>query len=378
MSDEMAVVLIALSWSGGVAVAGLVLAWLLRSASLRWQVVAVAITAVLAVLAGVIGTARAMFLSDHDFTVVMMVCLVAGLVAAAVALVLGSALARWSRTLTVEVRRLGDDGELESYGAGPAEFRNLSAELTLTSRKLAESRDRERRLEESRRELVSWVSHDLRTPLAGMRAMTEALEDGMVDDPQRYFRLIRADVDRMVRLVDDLFELSRINAGALRLTLEDLAVEDVVSEAIASADPVARSRKVHVGGRVEPGLVLHADAAGLSRVVSNLVTNAIRHTPADGSVEIVGRASPRGVELAVTDGCGGLEPEDIERVFDMGWQGSRARTPDREEPAEFGHAGLGLAIVKGIVEAHRGEVAVANQHPGCRFVVLLPHAPGAA
>lgn len=378
MSDEVAVVLIALGWSGGVALCGLALAWLLRSASLRWQVVAVAITAVLAVLAGVLGTARAMFLSEHDFTVVMMVCLVAGLVAAAVALVLGSALTRWSRTLAAEARRLGDDGRLESYGAGPAEFRDVSAELTLTSRKLAESRERERRLEESRRELVSWVSHDLRTPLAGMRAMTEALEDGMVDDPPRYLRLIRADVDRMVRLVDDLFELSRINAGVLSLTLEEVAVADVVSEAIASADPVARSRQVHLGGHVEPGLVLHADAAGLSRVVSNLVTNAIRHTPADGTVEILGRASPRGVELTVTDGCGGLEPDDLDRVFDMGWQGSRARTPDREEPSEFGHAGLGLAIVKGIVEAHRGEVAVANQHPGCRFVVLLPHATGPA
>lgn len=378
MSDELAVVLIALGWSGGVAVAGLVLAWLLRSASLRWQVVTLAITAVLAVLAGVIGTARAMFLSDHDFSVVLMVCASAGLVAALIALVLGSALARYARTLVAEARRLGDEGEIESYGAGPAEFRDVSAQLTLTSRKLADSRDRERRLEESRRELVSWVSHDLRTPLAGMRAMTEALEDGMADDPPRYLRLIRANVDRMVLLVDDLFELSRINAGVLHLTLEEVALADVVSEAIASADPVARSRNVRLGGRVEPGLVLQADPSGLSRVVSNLVTNAIRHTPADGSVEIVGRASPRGVELTVTDGCGGLEPEDLDRVFDMGWQGSRARTPDREEPSEYGHSGLGLAIVKGIVEAHRGEVVVANQHPGCRFVVLLPHPQGAA
>ncbi len=378
MSDEVAVVLIALSWSGGVAAAGLALAWLMRSASLRWQVVTIAITAVLAVLAGVIGTARAMFLSDHDFSVVLMVCLVAGLVAALAALVLGSVLARWSRALATQARRLGDEEVLESSGSGPAEFRYVSTQLIDTSRKLAESRDRERRLEGSRRELVSWVSHDLRTPLAGMRAMTEALEDGMADDPQRYLRLIRADVDRMVLLVDDLFELSRINAGVLRLTLEEVAVADVVSEAIASADPVARSRNVHLGGRVEPGLVLQADAGGLSRVVSNLVTNAIRHTPADGSVEIIGRASPGGVELTVTDGCGGLDPEDIDRVFDMGWQGGRARTPDREGSAEFGHSGLGLAIVKGIVEAHRGEVAVANQHPGCRFVVLLPHPQGAA
>jgi signal transduction histidine kinase len=372
VSDDVAVVLIALAWSGGVAVVGLILAWLVRSASLRWQTVTVALTAVLAVVAGVIGTARAMFLSAHDFAVVLWVCLVAGLVAAVVALVLGGALARWSRSLASEARRLGDEGHLESHGSGPAEFRDVSAQLTLTSRKLAESREREQRLEESRRELVSWVSHDLRTPLAGMRAMTEALEDGLADDPPRYLRLIRADVDRMVRLVDDLFELSRIHAGVLQLNLEEVALADVVSEAIAGADPVARARKIRLGGQVEPGLVLQADPAGLSRVVSNLVANAIRHTPADGTVEILGRALPEGVELSVTDGCGGLPLDDMPRVFDMGWQGSTARTPDHEDPAELGHAGLGLAIVKGIVEAHSGQVAVANQDPGCRFVVVLP------
>ena len=135
---------------------------------------------------------------------------------------------------------------------------------------------------------------------------------------------------------------------------------------------MARARKVHLGGEVEQGLVLQADPAGLSRVVSNLVANAIRHTPADGTVEILGRALPEGIELTVTDGCGGLSLEDMQRVFDMGWQGSTARTPDREDPDQLGHAGLGLAIVKGIVEAHSGQVAVANHHPGCRFVVILP------
>ncbi|HXH78813.1 HAMP domain-containing sensor histidine kinase [Nocardioides sp.] len=378
MSDDVAVVMIALAWSGGVALVGLVAAWLVRSASLRWQSVTIALTAVLAVVAGVIGTARAMFLSAHDFAVVLWVCLVAGLVAATVALVLGSATARWSRSLAHDARRLGDDGHVESRGAGPAEFRDVSTELTLTSRKLAESRERERRLEESRRELVSWVSHDLRTPLAGMRAMTEALEDGLVDDPARYLSLIRRDVERMVRLVDDLFELSRIHAGVLPLNVEAVALADVVSEAIAGADREARAGRVRLGGQVDPGLVLQADPGGLSRVVTNLVDNAVRHTPADGAVEILGRANSGGIELIVSDGCGGLSGEDLRRVFDVGWQGSSARTPDRDDPHQLGQAGLGLAIVKGIVEAHGGQVTVANHDPGCRFVVLLPDDGGVA
>jgi signal transduction histidine kinase len=178
-------------------------------------------------------------------------------------------------------------------------------------------------------------------------------------------------VDRMVRMVDDLFELSRIHAGNLSLTLEPLVLGDVVSEALASADPVARAHGVRLGGSVDPGLEVVADAAELSRVVSNLVMNAIRHTPADGQVHVVGRAGRSGVELAVTDGCGGLSEDEMERVFDVAWQGSSARTPDPTSAFGSG-AGLGLAIVRGIIEAHRGTVSVVNELPGCRFLVQLP------
>jgi signal transduction histidine kinase len=269
-----------------------------------------------------------------------------------------------------DVRRFGDSGEYVTASRGPAELQEISDELALTAHRLQESRARETRLEESRRELVSWVSHDLRSPLAALRAMTEALEDGL-GDPARYHHRMRAEVDRMVRMVDDLFELSRIHAGVLSLNLEPVSVGDVVSEAIAGADPVARAGGVRLGGRVDAGLFVTADPGELSRVVSNLLLNAIRHTPSDGTVEVTGRAVGGGIELAVTDGCGGLSHEDMARVFDVAWQGTSARTPTPDSAVDRG-AGLGLAIVKGIVEAHRGRVAVANQAPGCRFVVTLP------
>jgi signal transduction histidine kinase len=369
--DQVDIVLIATAWSGGAGVLGLCAVWLLRRGSLRWLTGAVAVVAVVAVLAGMVGTARAMFLSDHDFDVMLLVALVAGVIAAIAGTTVGAAMSTWSHALQDEARRFGDSGEFKSGNLGPAEFQGLADELARTSHKLQESRVREVRLEESRRELVAWVSHDLRTPLAGLRAMTEALEDGMADDPSRYHRQIRAEVDRMVRMVDDLFELSRIHAGNLRLTLEPVVLGDVVSEAIASADPVAKARGVRLGGGVDAGLEVVADATELSRVVGNLLMNAIRHTPADGVVEVVGRSGPDGVELSVTDGCGGLSEEDMERAFDVAWQGSRARTPD--VAGVFGSgAGLGLAIVKGIVEAHHGKVSVANQVPGCQFLVRLP------
>ena len=372
MSDELQVVLIAAAWSGGVGVLGLLVAWTLRHRSLRWITAGVAVVAVGAMTAGLVGTARAMFLSDHDFGVVLWVSLVAGVVALAVAMAVGEAFAHWSRSLRDDARLLGDQGQLRASVRGPAEFQDLSDELARTSRKLAESREREARLEESRRELISWVSHDLRTPLAGMRAMTEALEDGLAEDPARYQRQIRIEVDRMVRMVDDLFELSRIHAGVLMLRPEPVVLGDLVSEAIAGADPLARQHGVRLGGSVEEGIAVTADPAGISRVVSNLVVNAIRHTPADGVVEIHGRSVPGGVELSVIDGCGGLSAEDMTRVFDVAWQGEPARTPEPGDPASARGAGLGLAIVKGIVEAHSGRVAVENEAPGCRFLVHLP------
>jgi signal transduction histidine kinase len=369
--DQVDIVLIAASWSGGAGVLGMCAVWLLRRRSVRWLTSAVAVVAVVAVLAGMVGTARAMFLSQHDFDVMLWVALVAGVVAALAGATLGTAISYWSHALQDEARRFGESGEFTPDGRGPAEFQRLADELARTSQRLQQSREREARLEESRRELVAWVSHDLRTPLAGLRAMTEALEDGIADDPARYHRQIRAEVDRMVRMVDDLFELSRIHAGNLRLSLEPVMLGDLVSEAIASADPVAKARGVRLGGGVEDGLEVVADPAELSRVIGNLVMNAIRHTPADGVVEVVGRAGPDGVELSVTDGCGGLSEEDMERAFDVAWQGSRARTPD--VAGVFGSgAGLGLAIVKGIVEAHQGTVSVANHAPGCRFRVQLP------
>jgi signal transduction histidine kinase len=324
--------------------------------------------------------ARLMFISPHDREVVSLVAAVAGVVTLLVALAVGAAIARWSEALRQDARRLDTRGSYVAGRRGPSELQRLSEELARTSERLEQSRLRETRLEASRRELVSWVSHDLRTPLAGMRAMTEALEDGMAADPERFHRQIRAEVDRMVRMVDDLFELSRIHAGVLQLHPETVVLHDLVSEAIAGADPVARARHVRLGGSVEDGVAVHADATGLSRVVTNLIMNAIRHTPADGTVEVSARAVPDGVELSVRDQCGGLSEEEMLRVFDLAWRGGPARTPDASgELVPGGGAGLGLAIVKGIVEAHQGVVRVENvvaadaaSPAGCRFLVRLP------
>lgn len=378
MSDTTEIWLISALSGVCVGALGLALGWLLRHRTLRWQLALVAVVTVLTVIVGIQAVAQRMLLSQHDLAVTSIVTAAAGLVSLVVALVLATALVRWSRDLRDEVRRVGVGGALVAGRHGPAEFQELAAEVAATNQRLAESRAREARLEDSRRELVSWVSHDLRTPLAGIRAMTESLEDGIAPDPPRYHRQIRSEVDRMVRMVDDLFELSRIHAGVLHLAPQPLLLGDLISEAIAGAEPVARARGVTLSGAVDTGLEVTADPSGLSRVLGNLIVNGIRHTPADGSVHVSARPVADGVEVAVADGCGGIADQDRARVFDVAYRGGEARTPDVPDDSDVHttRAGLGLAIVKGIVEAHGGAVTVENvmapEPIGCRFLVRLP------
>ena len=380
MNDLAEIWAVAIGSGIGVGVLGLLAGWLLRHRSLRWQLAVVGVVTTLTVLVGVQAISRRMLISDHDRSVVLIVTSAAAVVSLAVSLVLATALVRWSQSLREEVRRVGAGGSTVAERRGPTEFQDLASDLADANGRLAEAREREQRLEDSRRELVSWVSHDLRTPLAGIRAMAEALEDGVAVDPSRYHRQIRGEVDRMVVMVDDLFELSRIHAGQLVVQPQPVVLGDLVSEALAAADPVARARGVRLDGEVPHGLQVAADPAGLSRVLANLIVNAIRHTPADGSVHVLARPVDGGVELAVTDGCGGIADDARDRVFDVGFRGTSSRTP--EDPAlqdvHTARAGLGLAIVKGIVEAHHGRVAVENvvgataEAAGCRFRVVLP------
>lgn len=374
MADFWSIAWVTAAYSGAVGLVGVLAAYLLRRRSLRVATVTVAAVAVGVFVAGLVGTSRAMFLSNHDFRVATEVGLVAGLIALGFGILVGETLARKSRSLQRRARMFGESGTFgPDVRTAPAELSDLAAELERTSDRLRDSREREQRLETSRRELVAWVSHDLRTPLAGLRAMSEALEDGMVDEPARYHSRIRSEVERMSRMVDDLFQLSRIQAGVFEVVLEQVALRDLVSEAIAGVDPIARARGVRLGGSVDGDVLVRVDPEGMSRVLLNLLTNAVRHTPDDGRVEIACSAGSDGIQVTVSDACGGIPDDELGRVFDVAWRGTPARSPGEGVDTRGGTgAGLGLAIVKGIVEAHRGSVMVQNQAPGCRFLVRLP------
>lgn len=375
-ADLWEIVWVAGTCALGVGTIGVIVAWLTRSWTIRWHMLLVSVIAAGGTYVGAMEIARRMFLSAHDLRVTTVVSSVSAVVAVLVALVVGQSVTRWSAQLKEEVLAIAPGSAPVTPSGGPHELRALSTALAEAQTRLARAREREQLLEGSRRELISWVSHDLRTPLAGMRAMAEALEDGLAPDPDRYHRQIREQADKMAAMVDDLFELSRIQAGVLTISPATFDLGDLISEALATADPVARAHRVHLRGEATDAIEVTADPAGLSRVLSNLLVNAIRHTPTDGVVEVAARRSAGGVEFAVTDQCGGISAETIERAFDVAWRGEAARTPN--DPAAgntLGRgAGLGLAIVRGIVEAHQGKVEVTNRAEtgGCCFLVTLP------
>jgi signal transduction histidine kinase len=368
-----------LAWALGTAVAGgLVMAWAVRRARRASIVAQLAIlttgTAAIVSVGAWLG-ARAMFFSSHDLSALAVLLLAGGATGAVVAILAGERMAQAADELVELARDIGD-GSASNHALGTtnAELARLGHELALTSARLAEARQRERLVEQSRRELVAWVSHDLRTPLAGLRAMTEALEDGLVDDPvtvARYHRAMCDEVDQLAGLIDDLFELSRAQAGAVRLELERLSLTDLVSDALAGLAPVAAAKGVRLEGRRigSPDTDLTGSAPELTRALRNILQNAVRHTPADGSVIVEVGRDGRDAFVSVADGGGGVPAELLPRIFDAGFRGDPARSPG-------GGAGLGLAIARSFVEAHRGRITVRNSDGGACFTVWLPVDPG--
>ena len=346
---------------------------LTRRASVVAQLVVLIIAAVAAMAAGTIAVGLAMYVSPHDLVVTLVVAAVSGVIAVALAWLLGRTFVRSTERLRLVAKALGDGDplEIDRDVHHNIEFATVTAELSATSRRLAEARDEVVAIEASRRDLIAWISHDLRTPLAGLRAMAESLEDGVAEDPPRYYARMRAQVDHLSVMVDDLFELSKIQTGTMPLAMEHIALYDLVSDAVAELAPLALARSIRMTEDCGDSLVVVGDPGELARMVGNLLINAIQHSAEGGTILVTARHDGDDrVLLTVEDSAGGIPEPDLERVFEPGWRGTAARTIDPSTRAAG--AGLGLAIVRGIAEAHAGNVSVQNVPGGCRFNVRLP------
>jgi signal transduction histidine kinase len=237
-----------------------------------------------------------------------------------------------------------------------------------------EIRDAERSAEQSRRKLVAFVSHDLRTPLAGIRAVAEAIADGVVSEHEvrEHAKHIEQESIRLSEMVDDLFEMSKINAGAITPAYDKVALDEVIYDVMAAHRITADRAGVDLQAALPgaPIKVIGSDRA-LVRVLSNLVANAIAHTPPGGSVSLGLGVDVHGAWARVDDTGVGIDEADLARVFDVAYRGSNGRVPRADSSLPSG-SGLGLAIAAGLVQAHHGTLSAHNLGDGARFEVRLP------
>lgn len=363
----------ALAWllvsAGGLT--GLAAALLLRPAILgraggiRWQLMGAGLFSSLLLLAMLLASARAMFISEHDLSVMLTMLLFAGLLAVGISWLAADSMAGRVERVREATRRLAG-GELAGLPAldisGHDEIAELARDFNRMADSLQQATLREREVEAARRNLIAAVSHDLRTPLAAVRALIEAMADEVVTDAEvqrRYLGIAQREVQHLSNLVDDLFELARIDAGALRLQEERASLRDLVSDTLASFQQRAERQGVNLAGAVASDVdPVFIDAAKVQRVLSNLLENALRHTPPGGAIQLI--SSRRGdgvVEVEVADTGQGIAPEDLPHVFERAYRGDPARARQENGPAG---AGLGLTIARGLVEAHGGTIRVES------------------
>ncbi|GAA1964140.1 HAMP domain-containing sensor histidine kinase [Microbacterium deminutum] len=353
------------------------LAWLVLRANRRGPITSqfsiVIIATVVAIVCSTIAVLVEMYFSAHDLVVLSWVVGVSGLMSlAAAALVTIQFVRPTLERLTAAAQRIGDGAAVVAGSSAWREFAELEAELADASIRLERARAEIETLDAARRQFFAWISHDLRTPLAGLAAMTEALEAHVVDDPDEYIHLIGAKVETLNRMVDDLFRLSQLQSGTLPLHPEIVVLLDLISDAVSDVQPVAARRGIQIVDAGVAGHLLWADPRELTRAIGNLLANSIRHAP-DGSEIIVSVVTREDGHLVVSvlDHGSGVASEDLGRIFDVGWRADTARTTDAQAAHAPG-AGLGLAIVRGIVEAHGGNVEACRVADGFRVDLVLP------
>ena len=352
--------------------------WLSLSPTLRWSLLGGYALSSLLTFFNIWFSAQMMFASQHD----LLLAIVLLVFASGMAMVLGYFL---SSAITDRVHQLKDAAEKLAEGdlktrvvvQGRDEVAMLSRSFNQMAEQLESADRQQRELEQMRADLIAWVGHDLQTPLASIRAILEALEDGVVDDPatvQRYLNTAQRDVRSLSSLIDDLFQMAQLNAGGIPLNREPSSLADLISDTLESfAEPAARQRvklEGSVAADVDP---VTMDTQRIGRVLNNLIGNAIRHTPSQGEVKVRAQRSSAGVEVTVSDTGEGIRPQDLPHIFESFYRGEKSRS------RMTGGAGLGLAISRGIVQAHGGELKVESPSitqgdagRGSRFTFNLP------
>jgi len=316
-------------------------------------------------------TARLMFASQHDLLLAIVLLVFAGGMAMALGYFLSSALTDRIYLLQQGAERLAR-GELAARVpvSGRDEVAALAAAFNQMASRLQAAAEKQHEVEQLRTDLIAWVGHDLQTPLASIRAILEALADGVVTDPQavqRYLATAQRAVRSLSELIDDLFQMAQLDAGGLTLDRSDNSLSDLISDTLESFSALAAGQGIALAGSVAADVdPVFMDAARIGRVLSNLVGNALRYTPKGGRVEVHASRKGQKVEVTVSDTGEGIREEDLPYIFDRFYRGEKSRN------RALGGAGLGLAIARGILQAHGGEIrAESLPGQGTRFIFQL-------
>jgi signal transduction histidine kinase len=348
------------------------LGWLEHMPSLRLSLVGGYVLASLLTFFNIWITARLMFASDHDLQLATILLLFATGIAVLLGYFLSNAITRRIQALSEAAQRLSQ-GDLSARAQveGRDEVAALASSFNLMAERLQDSDRQQRELDSLRRDLVAWASHDLQTPLTAIRVQVEALADGMVDDPatvQRYLRTTQRQVNELSTLIDHLFQVAQIDAGGLVIQPSACSLSDLVSDTLESFSAIAHERGLALKGSVDPRVdPANLDAPRIGRVLSNLVGNALDHTPAGGSVTVTAHREKDIIGIDVVDSGEGISPDDLPYIFERFYRGEKSRN------RSTGGSGLGLAIARGIVRAHGGEITVASQPgEGAAFHISLP------
>ncbi len=348
------------------------LGWLTFSPTLRWTLLAgYALSSVLTFF-NVWFSARMMFASEHDLLLSIVLLFFAG----GMAMVLGYFLSSTVTERIHAVKRAAEDlakGQLQTrvYVGGNDEVATLAESFNQMAAQLQSADQKQRELEYLRTDLIASVSHDLQTPLSSIRAILEALSDGMVENPeavQRYLLTAQRDVRSLSSLIDDLFEMAQLDAGGLSLDLADSSLADLISDTLESFSEMAARREIAISGHADANVdPVRMDTMRIGRVLNNLISNALRHTPGGGKIVVTAKRTERGVEVSVSDTGEGIRGEDLPKVFDRFYRGEKSRS------RSTGGSGLGLAISRGLVRAHGGDISVeSTAGRGSRFTFTLP------
>jgi signal transduction histidine kinase len=348
------------------------LGWLNLSPTLRWSLLGGYALSSLLTFFNVWFSAQMMFASKHDLLLAIVLLFFAGGMAMALGYFLSSTITDRIHLLKSAAEKLAE-GDLQTRVPvhGRDEVSSLADTFNQMAMQLEAVDKKQRELERMRADLIAWVGHDLQTPLASVRAILEALEDGVVDDPatvKRYLNTAQRDVRSLSALIDDLFQMAQLNTGGIPLDLAPSSLADLISDTLESFSELAARQGVKLEGNVDPNVdPVHMDTQRIGRVLNNLVGNALRHTPVQGEVKVSVRRTEDGVEVTVSDSGEGIRPEDLPHVFESFYRGEKSRS------RSTGGAGLGLAISRGIIHAHGGEIRVQSQAGhGSQFIFTLP------